>query len=282
MRSSLEKNGISVVMPIYLLTSATDCKAAVESVLNQTKAPRELVIVLDGLINREVEIYLQSLGSFQNSTEIKIVRLEENLGPGIARAYGVEASSFETIAWMDSDDVSMPLRLERQFYALWAESDLLDVVGAWIKEINESNIIYERRMPEQHHEIALLSRFRSPLNNVTAMFKRSVYQRVMNGVVNDLRFGEDYYVWMRMLGNGVRFKNLQEVLVEVDVSKGFFSRRGIYQLPQEIELLRRLRKEKLLKTRYFFLQLLYRVLIRSTPIFIRKYFYSWIRVQRVI
>jgi hypothetical protein len=62
------------------------------------------------------------------------------------------------------------------------ENQDVDVCGAWIGEFefNETQIISYRRTPEQHNEIVAFAKGRSPVNHVTAMYKKSWVLNVGN------------------------------------------------------------------------------------------------------
>jgi glycosyltransferase involved in cell wall biosynthesis len=96
------------------------------------------------------------------------VLLTENVGVGAAKNIGIEMCSCELIAVMDTDDVSLPKRFEKQL-AVFENQDV-DVCGTWIGEFefNETQIISYRRTPEQHNEIVAFAKGRSPVNHSTS------------------------------------------------------------------------------------------------------------------
>lgn len=99
---------ISIVIPVY--NRADIIARTVESCLAQTYSPVEIVLVddcsSDGL--------QQALAPFADDECVRLVRHERNQGVSAARNSGVEASKGEFIAFLDSDDIWHPTKLERQ------------------------------------------------------------------------------------------------------------------------------------------------------------------------
>jgi glycosyltransferase involved in cell wall biosynthesis len=99
------KPAISVVIPVY--NGEKYLRQCVESLLNQTSRPYEVIIVDDGSTDQTPSI-VESFGD-------SIVRLRQNQdGPATARNFGVEAASGEYLAFIDADDIWMPGKLALQ------------------------------------------------------------------------------------------------------------------------------------------------------------------------
>ena len=110
---------ISVVMPIYN-TPVSFLKEAVESILNQTFSDFEFIIIDDGSAN-EVKEYLEGL----TDPRIRIIRNEKNLGITKSLNIGFHAAKGKYIARMDSDDVSLSERFEKQFMFMETHPDVI-------------------------------------------------------------------------------------------------------------------------------------------------------------
>jgi len=97
-------NKVSVIIPTY--NSAPVLKRAVESALNQTESPREIIVIDDGSDDDTAE-FVRALGD-------KIVFLQQtNQGQGAARNRGLEIASGEYIAFLDADDYWKPQFIEK-------------------------------------------------------------------------------------------------------------------------------------------------------------------------
>ena len=129
---------------------------------------------------------------------------------------------------MDADDISTPDRFEKQI-KLFKQDSQLSIVGGNITEFvdNPENIVGKRIVPEDDHEIKEYMKKRCPMNQMTVMFKKTDVCSV--GGYIDWYCDEDYYLWLRMALEGMKFKNLFDTLVNVRVGKEMYSRRGGYK-----------------------------------------------------
>ena len=96
---------ISVVIPTYNLASfLPEC---LESILQQTQLPQEIIVVDDGSTDETSEVIRNYI------PRVTYLR-KPNGGVASARNHGVLAASSKWIAFMDHDDLSLPTRFERQ------------------------------------------------------------------------------------------------------------------------------------------------------------------------
>lgn len=221
----LEDNyGISVLMSVYKSEVSEYLRQAVESVLEQTRRPDELVIVEDGPLTDELYDMLEQL-EISHPGLIHRYPLEENRGLGLALKYGVEQCRFSLIARMDTDDISVANRLELQEKAFLVDENL-DIVGGHIAEfmIDPNSLVAYRYVPLEHSDIAEYQRKRSAFNHMTVMFKKNAVLRAGN--YEHGLYMEDDLLWHNMLSTGSKMKNLDTVLCLVRIGNGMFDRRG--------------------------------------------------------
>ena len=101
-----------------------------------------------------------------------------------------------------------------------------DVISCWTKafEVTPNNIIAVRQRPEKHEDIINLAHKRSPVCHAGCVLRR---QAVIDaGNYQTCYLYEDYHLWVRMIMNGARFYNIQEVLYYVRTSPALIARRG--------------------------------------------------------
>ena len=194
--------------------------AAVDSVVNQTAVPDEIVLVVDGPVPSELDAVIRG---YESDPLFNVIRLAENRGHGEARRVGLHHCTHDVVALMDADDLSRPDRFEKQLAAL---EDGVAIVGGQITEFIDTtdNVVGKRIVPTADAEIKAYMRKRCPMNQVTVMFRKSAVEQV--GGYIDWYCEEDYYLWLRMHLAGMTFANVSDVLVDVRVGADMYRRRG--------------------------------------------------------
>lgn len=116
---------VSVIIPMY--NSKDTIKSAIESVLNQTyKEPIEIIVVNDGSKDGCEKIVEKMIINNQTNRTIKLIN-KPNGGVSSARNRGIKEASGEYIAFLDSDDMWHPQKLELVFEAL--KDDSIKFIG---------------------------------------------------------------------------------------------------------------------------------------------------------
>lgn len=239
----IESLRFSVSMCVYGKDDPVWFDTAVASVLNQTVAPSEVVLVVDGPVPDALnEIILK----YEANEIFHVIRFKENQGHGNARRAGLAACQNELVALMDADDICTLTRFEKQL-AAFAKDPTLDIVGGNIDEFigEPDNVIAKRNVPEDDVAIKTYMKKRCPMNQMTVMFKKASVEKV--GGYVDWYCDEDYYLWLRMALNGMKFANLPETLVFVRVGEEMYQRRGGWKyFKSEAKLQKFMRKNKII------------------------------------
>ena len=216
----------SVLMSVYKNDSPNYLITALKSIYeDQTRKPDEIVVVFDGPLTDELYSVLEL---FEKGKE-EIVRYfpqKENRGLGEALRIGSEHCTGDYILRMDSDDVSDPLRFEKQISYV-EEHPEIDVVGTDIAEFVSSPDEENKRVrscPAKHEDIVQMGKKRNPMNHVSACIKKEALFNC--GGYQTLLLLEDYYLWLHMIVAGCKLANINESLVYVRVGNGFDSKRG--------------------------------------------------------
>lgn len=212
----------SVSLCVYKNDNPGHFKVALESVINQTIKPDEIVLVVDGPIPESID---EVIKNYQSESFFKVIRLTKNVGHGNARRTGLENCSNELIALMDADDISVPDRFEKQIRC-FEQNENLSIVGGNIREFIDStdNVVGIREVPPEDLSIKQYLKKRCPFNQMTVMFRHSEVEKA--GGYLDWYCNEDYYLWVRMYQNMATFKNLVDCLVYVRVGEEMYQRRG--------------------------------------------------------
>lgn len=267
----------SVLMPVYIKESPLFFTSAIESVIQQTLMPSEILIVVDGKLTDELdEIIGQYLDHYPGL--FTIVRLSQNSGMGIAMDTGLRKCRFEWIARMDSDDISRPDRFELQMTYVKSHPEV-DIVGGNIEEFNlyPHDLKRFRSVPMKHEEILRFSKRRCPMNHMTVLYKRLKVAQV--GGYWERRNFEDYYLWCKMLQQGCIFHNLQDTLVDVRIGNNMMERRrSTAYSKDEFFFLSSLRKERYLTAFDYYRAVCIRgILRRVSPNVLEKFYKKALR-----
>lgn len=220
----MEYPSFSVLITVYSKEDPEFLNQAIRSVIKQTVVPDQIIVVEDGKLTSELEKVIENhRKSFLN--DFTIVKLDKNMGRGIASNAGIENATNEWIAKMDSDDISKPDRFEIQLKAIQEHPEAV-AIGGQVEEFigRQSNIISKREVPLDSESIFKFAKYRSPVNNPTVMFKKSVVKEL--GKYSNLRFLEDYDLWVKMLTADFKIVNVPETLVDMRMSDSLYSRRG--------------------------------------------------------
>ena len=195
---------VSILMPVF--KTAPYLRVAVDSLLSQTFTDFELIVLNDCSPDNAEEI-------LDTYDDVRIVRYKgvKNVGLSNVLNVGIEMARGKYIARMDSDDISLPNRLQIQVDYLEAHPDV-DLAsagmrlfgakeGTWIREINPEKVKIE-------------ALFHSPVLHASSVWRKDSFEK------QGLRFrqetvpAEDYDLWTRAMLKGLKLVNLPEVLYE--------------------------------------------------------------------
>lgn len=266
----LEK--FSVLMSIYKNEKPEYLKKALDSILNQTLLPDEILIVKDGLLTPKLDKTLDEYAA--KNKIIRFLEFEKNRGLGLALREGVLACKNEIIARMDTDDIAKPDRFEKQIQYL-KDNPQIALLGSWVTEFsdNENAPDTVTELPCSYEEIKKFAKKRNPFRHMTVLFKKTAV--INSGNYRDFLWFEDYDLWVRMLQKGYQVANIPEILVNVRADKDMFARRGgIKYIKQEIEFEKFLLKSSFINMCQFIRNLFIRIIVRLMPNSLRNIFYN--------
>ena len=222
--------GISVLMSVYKKENPVYLKAALESVMEQTLLPDEIVLIKDGPLTTELEEVITSIEQKLKHTNsdkkivIRTYQFEKNVQLGRALQKGVAFCAHELIARMDTDDIACTDRLQKQ-YSYMREHEEVAVLGGYIEEFCEdANFTNVKTIPTDFESVRNYARYRNPLNHMTVMFRKSAILDAGN--YRHYPFLEDYDLWSRVINKGYTIENLPDVLVKARVGNELYGRRG--------------------------------------------------------
>lgn len=189
---------LSCIVPVY--NSGTYLGQALDSILEQTLPPTEIIVIDDGSTDATPMI------AAKYARHVSYIR-QENRGPAGARNAGLRVSDGDFLTFLDADDTWHPEKLERQMRALEAEPEagicITHVQNFWIEAL-----AHERARLEGHP-------FTRPAPGYVCqalLARRRVFDQV-GSFDETLRIGEDTDWFTRVAGAGIRKIVLPDVLV---------------------------------------------------------------------
>lgn len=214
----------SVLMSLYIKEKPEFFDQCMQSVLNNTVLPNEVVIVLDGPITNELMVVLDRYVN-EHPKLYKIVPLETNQGLGLALREGVLCCKNEIIARVDTDDICRKDRFELQLNE-FEKDPKLDICGSHIIEFdgNPENILSKRIVPLTDEEIKKYQKRRDAFNHMTVMYKKTSV--IKSGNYQSCLLMEDSLLWANMFMRGVNCKNINDYLVYARTGYLMIERRG--------------------------------------------------------
>src|ERR1700691_1724517 len=180
---------VSIIIPTY--NRCAMLLEAIDSVLAQSSTAFELIVIDDGSTDGTAE-HLARLGE-----TIRIERIEHR-GAAAARNRGVDLAHAPLIAFLDSDDLWAPAKLERQLAFMSANPDCA------ISQTNEIWIRDGRRVnPGVRHlkrgGDIFIDSIRTCLISMSATMMRTDLFRSLGGFDESMDAAEDYDLWLRIL-----------------------------------------------------------------------------------
>lgn len=242
---------------------------ALESLCIQTLVASEIVLVIDGPIADEL---YQVILDYKILLPLKIIKLRKNRGLAYALNKGLRLVSHEIIFRFDSDDVCAVDRFERQL-KFFVDNNC-DLVGSQIYEfdVSPADCSRLRVVPCDERGIYARAKWRNPFNHMSVVFKKSKILQV--GGYPSIPFMEDYALWIKLISNGCKVKNMTDTLVFVRAGESLIRRRsGLKYIFSEFLLQRFMYRIRFIG----FIEALLHFLIRSSlfllPYALKKFIY---------
>jgi len=270
----LEK-GFSVLLSVYAQEKPEYLSSALYSIWDgQALKPSQIVLVKDGPLSRQlsevIDKWKDRLGSVMCVEELK-----KNFGLATALNRGLKLCKFDLIARMDTDDIALPCRFEKQ-YRFLINNQKIAVCGGQVEEWsgNMLSLVSRKKLPVAHDEILKFAKFRSPVNHPAVMFRKLAVQSVGG---YPLIYPEDYPLWAKLLAEGYWFANLPDVVLRMRVGDDFLRRRGLRFLKGEIRVYRYLYKINFIGYWRMLVNCFCRAVVRLSPVFLKKFLYQYFR-----
>lgn len=261
----------SVLISVYYKETPEYLDQCIESIWShQTLKPNEIILVQDGPLSEDLTKTIEKWSSIIKD-KLKIVNLPINSGLAKALNFGLEFCSNELIARMDSDDIALPDRFEKQVCYMTKNPDIAVSSGQieeWDNElINKFSL---RTLPTSPSGCEKFAKSRSPINHPCSIFRKSIIKSL--GGYPTI-YPEDYALWGTVLNNNYQISNLPEILLKMRVGNAFSERRGFEFLKGEIYLFRYFLKIGFINKRQYIKNIITRSIVRLSPKKIKLFIY---------
>ena len=268
------ENKVAVIMSLYHLDDPEYLRESLDSLINQTER-LSILLYQDGPINDALSEVLTEY----RLNDIIIVKSDKNQGLAHALNKLIELAlslKFDYVARMDSDDICLPDRIEKQVEFLDANKDV-DILGGCCSEFGASYALDYKSVPLDHSDILNSAITRCPIIHPSVMFRASIFDHGYR-YPEDTSFTEDMALWLLLLSKDFKFSNLPDVLIKYRINEDTVSRRkGIKKGWSEFKLrfiyMIKLRRISLKNTTLIFSRLVFHIL----PVSAIKFAYDRLR-----
>lgn len=162
---------VSVVVPAY--NAVRTLAATLQSVLDQTVQDFEVIVVDDGSSDGTVEV-----AQAVDDQRIRVI-VQENGGAGAARNTGIADAAGTWVAFLDADDVWLPIKLERQLAYLSGFADVHAVQAGALFVDDSLEVLHARRCTPSKDALWETLLFQNlPAFLSTLLIRRSILEEI--------------------------------------------------------------------------------------------------------
>ncbi len=197
---------VSVIMSTY--NDQSFVEAAINSILHQSYANLELIIIDDASTDNTVAI----LKGFEDSRiSLHINKTNKKLAHNMN--YAISIAKGEYIVRMDADDIAAPERISSQVEYMEVHKEV-DMCGTYAKAFGSDN--YRMYYPQNQDDIKIQLLFTNAFCHPTVMFRRSSIDEIYDEA---FPAGQDYELWSRIVWKK-QVRNIPEFLLNYRVHQG--------------------------------------------------------------
>ena len=187
-------NLVSIIMPAH--NAAKTIVQSIESVLQQSYQQWELLVIDDCSTDETVSLVTSYA---QKDARIKLLRTDKSVGkPYYPRNVGIKNASGSYIAFLDSDDIWLPTKLEKQI-PLFADKNVAIVFSYYEKFSSDQVEEKTKRIVRSPEQVSFQSAlYGNPIGNLTGIYDTEKVDKVYYEDVGH----EDYVLWLTILKQG--------------------------------------------------------------------------------
>lgn len=215
---------LTVGLSIYFNSNFDHFKESFESIYHkQTKKPDKIIIVYDGEVSENIVSLIDEYCKL--NIPIEVIRNKENKGLTRSLNLMIEKCQTDYFARMDTDDISMPERFERQLKFLEKHTSI-DVLGTCAYDIdNKGHVIRTRRVPSYHENIKMTLPKLNPIIHPSVVFRTDSLKKI-GGYNPKYKTSQDYALWFDTISKGLNHHNLKERLLKYRLDSNYSKRKN--------------------------------------------------------
>lgn len=273
----------SVLMSVYKNDDVGFFETALNSVTTeQTLKPLQAVVVCDGPVDAAVDAVIEKARNVNPEIEFTVIKKSENKGLAAALNTGLAECKYAWVARMDSDDIAVPDRFEKQFLYLRSNPSV-SVLGSYVSEFetDPQKPVSMRAVELTHAEIVEMAKTRSPMNHGTVVYRKDDILK-LGGYSENFGKLEDYKLWVDAITAGLSFANIPDITVLMRIGNGFIERRSNKREIHDWDMLQGylLRAGLITKSKARKNKMYIRIFIR-TPKWVKKILYKTVLRKKV-
>lgn len=232
---------LSIITPSY---NSSDLIGCTYSAINSQSFNDFEWLITDDCSSDSTLSVLQNLAS--DDERIKIYRNEVNSGAAVSRNNSISYASGDFIAFIDSDDLWLPEKLEKQ--VRFMEDNNIDFSFTAYELIDEGGKSTGQKVdthltgPVSYEDML---RKKATLGCSTVMLRRSAFEDISMPLI---RTGQDYGLWLKLLKTGAKAYPMPEVLTQYRILPNSISRNKVKKAKRQWQIYREIEKLPLLKS----------------------------------
>lgn len=208
---------VTVLMSVF--NDIQYLKQSIDSILNQTYSNFKYLIIDDGSTDGS-DLIIKEYA--KKDSRIEYIINQSNKGLGYCLNFGLKSIKTKYVARMDSDDMSLPNRLEIQMKFLYDNPDI-DILGGYALDIGEDGTVKgERKLPCSNERIKKLI-WTNPIIHPTVIFNRERITKI-GSYRQEIKRRQDYELWFRAVAANYKFANIPIPLIYYRFTEDYYKK----------------------------------------------------------
>ncbi|GAA0469178.1 glycosyltransferase family 2 protein [Alkalibacillus silvisoli] len=195
---------VSVIIPTYKRSEFL--QRAIESVLNQTYANIEIIIVDDNDPDQSYRFDTEKImKEYHDNNKVKYIKTKQNLGGALARNEGVFRAEGDFITFLDDDDIYLPKKVEVQVAFMLKKNLDLSFTDVRFHNIDDLLVDYREHCYIKHTSNTELLKHHLMHHltpTATYMFKREAIVTI--GAFDDVKMGQEFMLMLKAIERGLK------------------------------------------------------------------------------